>query len=346
MTEDLTGKAVVIKAGFDGNAIGEPVTCGGKLTGSASRIIVLDDGSVVCTGYVLDHAGQKDVFVFHLNSELSVIDSMIYQSSGNQYGVDIIETSEGFMVLGTTDIIREPSTDWSGNAQGKKDILIMRIGKDLKMLSTIPAVGYIGNDEGAAIKPDINGGYIVVGTTDRSDRSSSEQSGNNIIILRINSDGSTTQPRIIGGLGNEAAADFEVLSNGYLIAGTTGNAGTTQQGYIWKMPVDIYNDPEYESLIDLDESATITPCAIRAMCRYKSNYFLLAGQHGTGLSARLLVFTVDAFGNPVAGQKKITGGNGTQVANDVITDGSDNIITIGNNSYEDNSMICFLKFRF
>ena len=100
------------------------------------------------------------------------------------------------------------------------------------------------------------------------------------------------------------------------------------------------------SSIDLDESATITPCAIKAMCRYKSNYFLLAGQHGTGLSARLLVFTIDAFGNQVEGQKKITGGNGTQVANDVITDESDNIITVGSNSFEDNSMICFLKFRF
>jgi len=346
LSTDATKKAGIIKTGLDGNLMGKVKTLGGS-EGSASKVIVVGN-SVVCTGYVLDNAAQKDVMVFILNSDLtSVIDSMIYQSPGNQYGVDIIKTQEGFLILGTTDVAKEPFGEETGNAAGKKDILLMRIRDDLEPLAPIPAVGYIGNDEGAAIKADVNGGYMVVGTTDRSDRPSGEQSGNNIFLFRVNSDGSTTQPRIVGGTSNEYASDFEVVSDGYLIAGTIGNAGTTQQGYIWKMPLDIYDEPENEHIIDIDPSITPRPVySIKAMCRYKTSTFLLAGQHGTGLSARMLVFSVDAYGSPVEGYKKTTGGTGTQISNDVVSDESDNIITVGSNSYENNSMICFLKFRF
>jgi len=346
LANSAPGRAGVIKAGPDGNMIGSPAILG-NTAGSASRIIILGNGDIVCTGYVLNTASEKDLFVWHLSSGLAEIAYRVYNSAGNQYGVDIIETEEGFLVLGTTDVKREPATEVTGNAAGKKDILLMRVNRDLQPFASIPAVGYIGNDEGVAIKKDLSGGYIVVGTTDRSDRPASEQAGTNIIILRVNADGSTTQPRILGGTLSEAASDFEVLNDGYLIAGTTGNPGTTQQGYIWKMPVDIYASPVFEHAIDIDPSSSVkTTFSVRAMCRYKTNSFLLAGQYGTGLSARLLVFSVDAFGVPVEGRKKITGGSGTQIANDVISGDSDNIITVGTNSYESNSMICFLKFRF
>jgi len=343
LSTDATKKAGIIKTGLDGNLIGKVKTLGNS-EGSASKVIAVGN-SVVCTGYVLDDAAQKDIMVFILNSDLtSVTDSMIFQSPGNQYGVDIIKTQEGFLVLATTDVKREPSTEVTGNAAGKKDILLMRINDNLEPLTSIPAVGYIGNDEGVAIREDLNGGYMVVGTTDRSDRPAGEQAGNNIFLFRVNSDGSTTQPRIMGGTINESASDFEVLSDGYLIAGTIGNAGTTQQGYIWKMPLNIYGEPENEHKIDIDPA--LTTYSIKAMCRYKTSTFLLAGQYGTGLSARMLVFSVDASGTPVEDCRKTAGGTGSQIANDVVSDESGNIITVGSNSYENNSMICFLKFRF
>jgi hypothetical protein len=352
LTDSLTGnnpmkKVGVLKASFDGNLIGEMKTFG-ETEGSASKIIVLGDGTIVCTGYVLDGASQKDIIVLHLNPDLSEIADSVYQSPGNQYGVDILETEEGFLVLAVTDVKREPSDEFTGNASGKKDILLKRLDKNLKTVRPlIPAQGFIGNDEGVAVKPDINGGFIVVGTTDRSDRPLSEQSGTNLILLRLNSDGSVTQPLIVGKTGNEAASDFEVLNDGYLIAGTKASTGTDLQGYIWKIPLNIYGEPEFEHVIDIDPSLSAkTTYSVKAMCRYKSSSFMLAGQYGKGLSARQLIFSVDASGSPVESRKKITGGTGTQVANDVITDESGNILTIGSNSYENNSMICFLKFRF
>jgi hypothetical protein len=340
-------KMAVIRTDPDGNVISNPKAFGGRLTSSGARVITLDDGSILSVGFVVDSvANQKDIYVVMLNSDGVGFTEKIYKSDGNQYATDIIETSEGFLILGNTDVKREPVSEATGNAPGKKDILLLRVKNNLDLITPGQAIGYIGNDEGVGVKPDINGGYIIVGTTDRSDKPSSEQAGTNIFLFRVNTDGSTTQPRIVGGTRNETASDFEVLDDGYLIAGTIGNEGADLQGYIWKMPMDIYGLPEFGDEIDINGSQANIPYSVRAMCRYKSSSFLLAGQHGTGLSSRMLIFSVDAYGNLVEERIKITGGTGTQSVNDVISDENDNIIAIGRNSYENNSMITFLKFRF
>jgi hypothetical protein len=342
-----TNKVAVIRTDYEGNSIGEPQIFGGKLPGSGTKVLTLEDGTIVAVGYVVDTVtNKKDIYAVKLNPG-GDYDQLIYKRTGNQYATDVIQTQDGFLILGTTDIKREPSTEVTGNAAGKKDIFLLRVNNNLDTLAPIPAVGFIGNDEGVAIKHDLGGGYIVAGTTDRSDRPASEQSGNNVFLLRVNSDGSTTQPRIVGGTLNETASDFEVLSDGYLIAGTIGDEGSAdQRGYIWKMPRDIYNEPDFMHEIVIEQFSASAPFSINAMCKYKTSSFLLAGQHGTGLSSRMLIFSVDAFGELVEGRIKIVGATGTQEAFDVISDNSDNVIAVGSNSYENNSMICFLKFRF
>jgi len=333
-------KIGVIKTDFDGNVIGEPVILGDNLAGSGTKIITLADGSALALGSVTSTTTQQDIHYVKIAADGSVDIAKTYSRKGNQTATDIVKTDEGFLVLGTTDLKRGGSEE-SGNAAGKKDIFLLRLNNNLDTLAPIPAVGFIGNDFGAAIKPDLAGGYIVIGTTDRSEVSG--QSGNNLIIVRVNTDGSTTEPKIIGGLNNETASDFEVLSDGYLIVGSTGTAETDKKGHIWKIPVNIQSEPEIDERIVLSDDS---PFAINAMCRYKSSSYLLAGRIGTGLSSRMLIFCVDAFGVPVEGRQKIAGGSGTQEAYDVICDENDNIITVGKNSYENNSMITFLKFRF
>jgi hypothetical protein len=338
-------KMSVIKTGSDGNVIWKKVL-GGKLTAVGSKAIILDDGSIVSIGYAIDSITlEKNIYAVKLDAEGTVLQEKIYKSAGNQYGTDIIRIQDGFLLLGTTDVLREPVTDYTGNEAGKKDILLVRLNDNLEYSITPRAEGFIGNDEGVAIKSDINGGYIVVGTTDRSDQQT--QGGNNIFLLRINSDGSTTQPRIIGGPDDEYAADIEVLNDGYLVAGTTGSEGAGQKGYAWSIPTDIYHGTVSGQPIDIEpNSATKTPFSVKAMCRYKSNFFLMAGQFGTGLSARMLIFATYGDGTAVEGEVKITGGTGTQVANDIISDNDGNITAVGKNSYETNSMISLFRFRF
>jgi hypothetical protein len=340
-------KMIVLKTDAEGKQLGDPLVLGGSLEASGFRVLALDDGSSVAAGTVTDpETLTKDIYVVKVGPDVSSATEAIFISEGNQTATDIVKTPGGFIILGTTDIKREPVTEYTGNAAGKKDVLILRLNDDLVQLTPVQPVGFIGNDEGAAIKEDAQGGYIIAGTTDRSEKVSSEQAGTNIFIFRINSDGSTTQPRILGGTRNETASDLEVLDDGYLISGTIGNEGTDQQAYLWKLPFNIYSDPEFSKEIDLNGSTANISYSVKAMCRYRTSSFLLAGQHGTGLSSRMLIFSVDAFGNLVEDRIMITGGTGSQSVNDVIADEFNNIIAVGRNSYENNSMITFLKFRF
>ena len=94
------------------------------------------------------------------------------------------------------------------------------------------------------------------------------------------------------------------------------------------------------------KSSTATSFAVRAISRYGEDSFVLAGQAGYGASAKMLIFVTDAEGNQVPGMELITTATGIQVAYDVIIDESDNIIAVGKNSFENNSMISFFKIRF
>jgi hypothetical protein len=221
----------------------------------------------------------------------------------------------------------------------------MRINNSLELIDDPRSFGFPGNDEGVAIKKDIGSGYIVVATTDRSD--AVQQDGNNILLLRVNSQGKDIEHRIIGKTGDEYAADIEVLSDGYLVAGTYGNAGPDQRGYIWRMPANIFAAPLTEGKIEIKSSASeAVSYRLNAVSRYKSNSFVMAGQSGSGSSARMLVFITDNEGNLIEGKSVITGGTGSQAVNDVISDDGGNIYAVGKNSYESNSMISLLKFRF
>jgi len=338
-------KMGVIKTGTDGNVIWKKSF--GDSTAVGSKVLVLDDGSIVCTGYVTNTGTQNDIFVVKLDANGTSLIQKTYASAGNQYGTDIIKTSEGFMILGSTDVARVPVTDSIGNAAGKKDILILRVDNNLEQLGSTVA-GYPGNDIGVAIKPDINnieGGYIVIGTTDRSEPNTG-QAGNNIFISKVTLLGDFVKPRIIGKADDEYAAGLEVTDDGYIVPVTKGAEGTTQTGFILKIPYNIFSTPVFGPDIVLATASAGTSYSINAISKYKTNSFVLAGQTGTGTLAKMLILVVNADGSQVEGKEKITGGTGSQIAYDVISDTDDYIIAVGANSYENNSMISLLKFRF
>lgn len=340
----------IVRTGANGETLNKQMlgeVTGDTLSGVATKILVLDDGSAVCTGYVSspEDNGNRDIIVGMLDSDGNITSQNIFAEEGNQYGIDILQTSEGFLILGATDVIREPLTDYTGNAAGKKDFLVLRIRNDLQLIGS-DAKGFIGNDEPAALKNSIRGGYIAIGTTDRSEKPASEQALLNIMIIEINSDGKFLDPKIVGGTANEVAADFEVLSDGYLVIGTVGLEGSIQSGHVWKIPGYIQTAPLDEHAIDIEPfETTKTTFALKAISRYKTNSFIICGQYGTGLSARMLIFGTDADGNIVDGWLRIVGGTGSQIANDVISEGAD-IVAVGKNSFEKNSLISLFKFRF
>ena len=333
-------RMAIIKAGFDGNVKWKYNFGDSTATSSGSKIIILEDGSVICAGYTVkdESTTEKDIFVVTANSEGTDFDTIMFESDGNQVSSDIIRTEEGFLILGTTDVKNLQGTDATGNIEGKQDILLMRIYDNLEQITTPIAIGYPGDDIGASLKPDIGGGYIVAGTTDMS---GTGQGGTNIFLVRINADCNTIHPAILGGPDDESAADIEVLNDGYLISGTKSIEAGLNSAYITKVPLNISEEPLFARTIP-----KTTSWSVNAMSRYKNNYFVLTGQEGSTTSSMMLFFVIDQEGNLVEGKEKIIGGTGVQIAYDVVSDSDGNIIGIGKNSYETNSMITFVKFRF
>jgi len=333
-------RLAVIKTGFDGNRIWKQ-TFGDTLTAVGSKIIILEDGSVVCSGYAIDPiTEEKDIYIVKMNSDGTNADGKVYKTPGNQTSSDILKTSQGFLVLGTTDTKSLQGTDATGNIEGNTDILLLRLDNSLDLTAAPIAVGYPGNDIGVSLRPDLKGGFIIAGTTDNS---ASGLSGSNIFVVQTNQDCNSRQSVILGGTDNEYAADLEVVNDGYLISGTViSQASGKESVYVLKISDDnLYEPPLFNITIPSVNSRTVN-----AMNRFKNNYFVLAGQEGTSTTSEMFFILIDQEGNPVEGKEYVTGGTGVQVANDVVSDSEGNVIAVGKNTYESNSMITLLKFRF
>jgi hypothetical protein len=338
MIQSTSKKVGIIKTDFDGMVLWKGYY-GGRLQGYGSKIIVLDDGSAVCAGQVTDTVTfQSDIFVVKVNSGGSGAVEKTYKITGNQTSADILKTGEGFIILGTTDVERAPVTDSSGNKMGKKDILLMRINENLEQIDLPSVAGFPNDDYGVSIKNDIEGGYIIAGTSDKPELGLDK---NNMFLLRANSDASFGQQSFIGTTDDEYAEDFEVLNDGYLLAGTIGEDGEDQAILISRIPKDINSAPLFTRKIEHEEGSW----SVKAISRYRNNSFVLAGKAGSASSAKILIFVIDPEGNPVMDKEKITGSPG-QIAYDVISDSEGNVIAIGKNSYPASSLISLLKFRF
>ena len=333
-------KMVIIKTGADGNVIWKR-SFGDPLTAVGSKVIVLDDGSIVSTGYVISKDSLiKKLYVVKVDAGGNTIKEKIYSSKGNQEGTDIIKTSYGFLVIGSTDVAGSGS---STNVSGKKDIYIRKIDNNLELLPSPPNVGFPGNDIASAIKQDLNGGFIIAGTTDRY--TPSDKLLNDVFLLKVNSDGNYIDMVIFEEVRDEYASDFEVTADGYILPVTVGTDGTTQSGYIMKVPA---NMASHDTGPDLAFSSTlnISSYCFKSITKYKTNSFVIAGQSGTNSVSKMLLFVIGADGGLVSGEEKKISGTGAQAVYDVMTDADDNVIAVGKNSYDTNSMISLLKFRF
>lgn len=333
----------IIKTGWDGNVIWK-VSAGGKYNDWGSRICQLSDGSLLCTGTFTDTTAATplytDVFAVKVSAAGKIVWQKKYGGSGNQTGNDIIKVSGGFIILGTTDVERSPLSDSTGNKAGKTDIYLIKISDNGDLIESF-AYGYPGNDIGKVIKFDTDDDFIVLGSTDRSEPG---QAKNNLLIVKINAAGNVKEARIIGGTGDEYAGDIEVLADGYLVSGTIGKTGEDQKVYLTKLSTDIFGFAAagFPKEITIDGESS----SVKATYPYMNDSFIVAGQSGKGTNSDMLVFEVDSEGNLVEGHHFIKGSKGAQIANDVVSDEDGYIVAVGSNSYDVNSMISFLKFRF
>jgi len=340
---DLSNKDMgIIKTDWGGN-VSWKVSAGGKYSDWGKKICQLDNGSMICVGTYTDSISatlmETDIFILKVSSSGQIEWQKIYKESGNQTGIDILQTTDGFIVLGSNDVERPPQSGVAGNNPGRKDIYFLKISGAGELRGSRP-YGFPNDDIGLTIKNDIGGNFIILGTTDLSENTSMDK--NNLILIKINNLLDILDQRILGDVTDEYAADMEVQESGYLITGTIGKETDSQEAFVRvvKKNIQLVSDPPLK--FKINKAST----SVKAMTRYGTGQYLLSGQSGSGSSGDMLVFITDASGNPVEGKFKISGSTGLQVANDVASGDDGYVIAVGKNSYDYNSMITLLKFRF
>lgn len=330
----------VLKTGWDGDLTWK-VTAGSSSDDHGSKVCILSDGSYICTGTYTDPANNStDVLIVKVSSAGNIEWQYNYGGIGNQAGIDIIEVAGGFMVMGSTDTERLPFSDSTGNIAGKSDLYLLRLAQNGDSSASY-VFGYPGNDIGRTLKVDPDGGFILLGTTDRSEPG---QDGYNIIIVRINNAGNVMESRILGGITDEYAGDLEIVPDGYFISGTLGEDGSQQSILLHRLGKNIFGPfaqgfPKEITVSGLSSGAmATTPTG--------SGTFIVAGRSGTGSASDMLFLELDEEGNIVGDHQLIKGSTGNQTAYDIAEDHDGFLVAVGKNSYDANSMISFLKFRF
>jgi hypothetical protein len=333
----------VIKTDWSGTVIWK-TTVGAALADHGTKIYQLEDSSMLCVGTYTDPdpspGYKKEILVAKFSPGGEVLWQKSYGGVGNQEGKDIVRTTDGFMILGTTDVERLPISDSTGNIEGNTDFLFTRIRNDGTFVETFPH-GFPGNDDPSVIKADGSGNFMAFGTTDRS---LPGQGGKNFILMQIYATSTTPGPtRILGTPVNEYGTDMEIMKDGgYLLVGTAGSNGSEQEGLVIRLKKNIFETPLFSSNLTLENRST----AINAISQYGSDSYVLAGYSGLSSASKMLVFEMDSDGNIPSGKSMIRGSTGEQLCYDVVSGDDGYVIAVGKNKYDINSLISFLKFKF
>jgi len=165
---------------------------------------------------------------------------------------------------------------------------------------------------------------------------------NNLLIFKIKTTTDVISKRVFGDVSDEYAADIEVVPDGYMVSGTIGKETDIQEAFVRFVPGNIQSAIDPSVPFRIDGAST----SITSMFRTADGNYILAGQTGSGSAADMLIFETDKRGAPVEGKKLVTGSTGAQVAYDVVSGEDGFIVAVGKNSYEYNSLISLLKFRF
>lgn len=127
-----------------------------------SIVSIENDGFVICGSTTepndANHndAGKANIYLVKIDNTGQVVWSNSYGGSGDEYGNDLVVTSSGFLIIGTTNSFSEPQQ--SGN-----NIILVKTNS-LGFETAKITYGGTFADAGYAIIPSNTTGYIIVGS--------------------------------------------------------------------------------------------------------------------------------------------------------------------------------------
>ena len=182
------------------------------------KIIRTFDGGFIACGYTNSETGTSDDILYvRLNSSGQKLWSKTFGGSGKERGQDIIETSDGFTIVGYSTT---PPAQYY-------DAIVIHTSPNGNVLWS-KVVGNSNYDDANTIKKLTDGGYILGG------QSTNGNKGLDQYLIRLNSSGDTLWTKRFGTLGNDNIESLVLLSDGFVVAGNTSTPLTGDDGNLAK----------------------------------------------------------------------------------------------------------------
>jgi gliding motility-associated-like protein len=244
----------VIKMDPAGNIIWQKLY-GGSYNETASSIIQTNDGGFIFIGNtftfsndgdVSGHHGNSDIWVVKLDASGNLIWQKCYGGLVQDHGVDILETANGFLILGNTS---SNDGDVSGN-HGGQDVWVIKTDNSGNPLwqrtygGTMPDYAPTGSHGIIQQTPD--GNFIIAATTSSLDgdvTSLPPQNTHDTWIFKITPTGTIIWDKCFGGqLASDLILNIIINNDGsFFISGYTYSPdlpGAVGNGDAWALHLD------------------------------------------------------------------------------------------------------------
>jgi hypothetical protein len=205
------------------NAAGDTVwtkTYGGSSEDYAEAVELTADGGFIITGNTFYPGSvNSDLWLIRADATGDTLWTRTFGGPGIEQGKSVQQTSDGgFVVTGRLS---------SFSAIGQSDVWLIRTDADGDSLWTRSFAGPGPSwsfDYGNAVQQTIDGGFVVVGSTDNG----SITVGSDVFLIRTDANGDTLWTRAYAGIGSdEGHAIQETAGGGFIIAGETYSPSTS-----------------------------------------------------------------------------------------------------------------------
>ena len=225
---------------------------GGSATDVPFVIKATSDGGTIVAGYTTSKDGDVtnttlneywDLWIIKLDRCGNISWKKTMGGKGYESARDIIETANGFLVLGETN-----STDGDVIAGygGTKDIWLLQLDQNGN-LTWQKRLGGTGLDIGNQIITLADGNFLIAATTSSNDGNATGNHGTggytDGLLIKIDPSGNVLWNKCFGGSKNEELLDIEVINDKIYVAGyansTDGDIPANQKNYdVWILSVD------------------------------------------------------------------------------------------------------------
>jgi hypothetical protein len=237
---DVTGShggkdAWIVKLDNIGNLVWQKAY-GGTGTDQLSTALPLEDSTFILVGSsksnngdVNQNYGSLDGWVVCIDSGGTILWENNYGGTGGDSFSDIVQTNDGFLVVGSST---SNDIDVTGN-YGNKDVWAVKIDS---LGNIIWEQNFGGSlfDEPIAVKNTYDMGFIIIGTSQSNDIDlSGNLGGNDFLVLKIDSVGNLQWSKSLGGSGYDQGYDItQTFDSSFVITGwTKSNDGYVSSHY-------------------------------------------------------------------------------------------------------------------